>query len=117
MEDQQTTAVSPEQAADDELRARLREMLEGGLQTEVEPRAYDHETIQAVVARLQRLAPDDYENKLKIAGFTLEPWQGADDIEQACETCMYYVVHRRFCELPELMLPVEPEWSCRLWRI
>jgi hypothetical protein len=26
-------------------------------------------------------------------------------------------VHRRFCELPELMLPVEPQWSCRLWRI
>ena len=39
------------------------------------------------------------------------------DIEQACETCMYYKVHRRYCELPELELPVEPEWSCRLWRI
>ena len=40
-----------------------------------------------------------------------------EDIEQPCDTCMYYLVHRKFCELPELMLPVEPEWSCRLWRI
>ncbi len=112
------TTVSPEQAAaDDALRARLREMLENGLETEVEPRAYDDQTIQAIVARLQERPHDDYENKLKIAGFTLQPWQGEDDIEEACETCMYYVVHRRFCELPELMLPVEPEWSCRLWRI
>jgi hypothetical protein len=30
---------------------------------------------------------------------------------------MYYQVHRRFCELPELMVPVEPGWSCRLWRL
>jgi hypothetical protein len=30
---------------------------------------------------------------------------------------MYYKVHRRYCELPELDFPVEPEWSCRLWRI
>ncbi len=110
--------VSPEQtAADGELRKRLRGMLESGLETEVEPRAYDHDAVQSVVARLQALAPDDYEGKLRIAGFTLTPWRGEDEIEQACETCMYYVVHRRFCELPELMLPVEPEWSCRLWRI
>jgi hypothetical protein len=51
-----------------------------------------------------------------IAGFTLEPIEHGG-LEQPCETCMYYVVHRRFCELPELNLPVEPQWSCRLWRI
>lgn len=104
-------------AADAALREKLRKLLEGGLETEVEPRAYDPETVQQVIARLQELEPDDYVNKLRIAGFTAYPWPGEDDIEQACETCMYYVVHRKFCELPELMLPVEPEWSCRLWRI
>ncbi len=118
-QDTQDTAVdSGEQAAaDNELRERLRGMLADGLETEVEPRAYDHDEVQKVVGSLQTLSSGDYENKLRIAGFTLTPWHGANEIEQACETCMYYVVHRRFCELPELMLPVEPEWSCRLWRI
>jgi hypothetical protein len=30
---------------------------------------------------------------------------------------MYYLIRRRHCALPELDLPVEPDWSCRLWRI
>ncbi|RWD64504.1 MAG: hypothetical protein EOS36_09890 [Mesorhizobium sp.] len=54
--------------------------------------------------------------KLVIAGFTLQPVEH-QGIEQACESCMYYLVHRRFCDLPELDLPFEPEWSCPLWRI
>lgn len=32
-------------------------------------------------------------------------------------TCMYFLVHRKWCDLPELSVPVEPEWWCRLWRI
>lgn len=101
--------------ADEEtLRHELEALLSEGLATEVEPRAYTHEQVMRVVDRLRALAPDDYAGKLRIAGFTLKPY-GED--AQACETCMYYVMHRRFCELPELMLPVKPEWSCRLWRI
>ncbi len=38
-------------------------------------------------------------------------------VEHACRTCLYYEKHRRFCNLPELMLPVEPEWSCIVRRI
>src|SRR5277367_840631 len=56
------------------------------------------------------------EDALVIGGFTLEMVEHGG-FEQACESCMYYQVHRRWCELPELDLPVEPEWSCRLWRI
>ena len=41
----------------------------------------------------------------------------ADGIEQSCATCMYCERHRRYCALPELQLPVEPRWSCTLWRI
>lgn len=109
--------VRGSEESDEAVRERLRRLLEGGLETEVEPRASDHQTILAIIARLQELDPDDLEGKLKVAGFTPYPWKGEDGLEQACETCMYYVVHRRFCELPELMLPVEPDWSCRLWRI
>jgi hypothetical protein len=38
-------------------------------------------------------------------------------MDQSCETCIYFQVHRRYCDLPEIDLPVEAHWSCRLWRI
>ncbi|MEM8608547.1 MAG: hypothetical protein AAGF92_15695 [Myxococcota bacterium] len=90
-------------------------LLNGGLETEVFPRADDSESFQAIITRLQT-SDKSVESKLVIAGFTLEPIDH-HDIEQACETCMYYLVNRKWCELPELDLPVEPEWSCRVWRI
>lgn len=102
--------------ADDSLRIELKTLMETGLKVELEPRAYTHQQILEVVSRLQELEDNDYQSKLQIAGFTLDPWGKGDD-EQACETCMYYKVHQKFCEIPELMLPVEPEWSCRIWRI
>ncbi len=110
--------VTPEQLeADKSLREHLQLLLENGLKTEIEPRAYTHDEIIAVIARLQSLKEDDYEKKMVITGFTLTPYMASDDDEQACETCMYYRVHQKYCELPELMLPVEAEWSCTLWRI
>lgn len=105
-----------QKAADRALLSDLESRLAGGLVTEVEPRAYSHDAVLEVVTRLQKLRDDDYDGKLAIGGFTLEPY-GEDDDEQACDTCMYYQVHRKFCELPEFMLPVGPKWSCRLWRI
>lgn len=106
---------------DDALRLELQKILESGLEVEKEPRAYEHAQILQIVSRLQSLESDDCKNKLAFSGFTLTPYMPPDaedeDDAQACETCMYYKVHRKFCELPELMLPVEPEWSCVLWRI
>ena len=101
---------------DDKTRATIAEMLASGLETEVWPRAGTSEEVNEIVARLQVEAGDNLEKKLVIAGFTDHTIE-ADEIEQPCETCMYYKVHAKFCELPELMVPVEPEWSCRLWRI
>jgi hypothetical protein len=34
-----------------------------------------------------------------------------------CLECMYYYNHRKWCAWPEIDLPPEPEWWCRLWRI
>ncbi len=110
-------AITPgQQTADATLREQLESMLNNGLEVELEPRAYSSEEVLEIVSRLQTLSAQDYQQKLVIGGFTLTPYGEGDD-EQACETCMYYVVHRRFCELPELMLPAEEAWSCRLWRI
>ena len=101
--------------ADETLRQEIAGLLAGGLETEVFPRAEDSAQVNAIVSRLQSEGKD-LASKLVIAGFT-DHTITADELEQPCETCMYYKVHARFCELPELMLPVEPEWSCRLWRI
>lgn len=104
--------------SDANVRERLAAMLQGGLQTQWRQRAYSSEAVNEIIADLQRLREDDFAGKLLIAGFTLQAFEDADeDISQACATCMYYEMHRQFCALPELMLPVKAEWSCRLWRV
>ena len=101
---------------DDKLRVQIGQILKEGLETQVWPRAETSEKVNEIVSQLQNEAADNLEKKLVIGGFTDHTIE-ADGLDQPCETCMYYLVHRKFCELPELMLPVEPEWSCRLWRI
>jgi hypothetical protein len=102
----------------DLIRDRLAKLLQDGLETKWRDRAYTSEAVNAIVSRLQTLPPGDEAGKLRVAGFTLQAYESAEgDISQACETCMYYELHRQFCVLPELQLPVRPEWSCRLWRI
>lgn len=101
---------------DAEIRGSIAGILKSDLKTEVWPRAETGDQVNSIVSRLQQEAGSDLEKKLIIAGFT-DYTVEIEDFEQPCETCMYYKVHAKFCELPELMLPVEPEWSCRLWRI
>ena len=100
---------------DDKIRKQAETLLKGDLKAEVFPRAYEQDQILDVIKRLKE-SDGSLEQRLIIGGFTLYPIED-EDIEQACETCMYYLVHRRYCELPELDVPVEAEWSCRLWRI
>lgn len=97
------------------IREEIRALLASALETEVLPRADTHDAVQTIVQRL-RAAEGNLTAKLVVGGFTDHPVQHGD-LEQSCETCMYYLVHRRYCELPELDCPVEPNWSCRLWRI
>jgi len=101
--------------ADDTVRETIKTILTDGLEAEVFPRGDTQDETLAIIKRL-KVAADDLRQKLIIGGFTLYPVEHGG-IEQPCETCMYYLVHRRYCELPELDVPVEPEWSCRLWRI
>ncbi|MER8465834.1 hypothetical protein [Mesorhizobium sp. M1396] len=100
---------------DEDVPGQIRSLLAGGLKTEVFPRADSHENVAEIIDRL-RAADEDIKALLVIAGFTDHPVEHGG-MEQACGTCMYYLIHRHFCELPELAVPVEPQWSCRLWRI
>jgi len=101
--------------SDDAVRVEAEDLLKNGLETEVFPRADDPTQVQEIISQLQQ-CDGSLKARLVIGGFTLDPIEH-EGIEQACETCMYYLVHRRYCELPELDVPVEAEWSCRLWRI
>ncbi len=101
-------------ADDDKLRDEIGRMMQDGLVTQTEPFPEDNHQFEAVLRELRDLEPDDLEQKLVISGFVDKPY-GED--EQRCLECMYYLVHRKWCDLPELAVPVEAEWWCRLWRI
>ncbi|QCI80562.1 hypothetical protein E6W36_10940 [Hankyongella ginsenosidimutans] len=92
----------------------IEDYLNEGLVTKVAPFPETDRQFSAILDELRELDPDDLRAKLVISGWLLRP-HGPD--EMRCQECMYYLVHRRWCDLPELSLPAEPEWWCRLWRI
>jgi hypothetical protein len=99
---------------DGPLREKIRERLAAGLQTQMEPVPRDNHEFEAIVGQLQVLREDQLDEKLVVAGFRDTPY-GKD--WQRCYDCMYYLVHRKWCALPPLAVPVEPDWWCRLWRL
>ncbi|HEY4016878.1 MAG TPA: hypothetical protein VGM06_26275 [Polyangiaceae bacterium] len=99
---------------EDALRGTIAGRLSGGLATTTEPVPADGEEFDAIVRDLREVPRDDVERKLVISGFVDHP-QGEEG--RRCLECMYYRVHRKWCALPAIGLPVEPEWWCRLWRI
>jgi len=92
----------------------IADMLAAGLKTEVEPFPETDKEFADILIKLRQLDPNDLKGKLVIGGFVDHPY-GPD--KQRCMECMYYLVHRKWCDLPELAVPVEAEWWCRLWRI
>ena len=96
------------------LRARIAKILADGLQTQTEPFPETDREFASLLVQLRDLDPHDLEAKLVVGGFTDKPY-GPDQMR--CQECMYYLVHRKWCDLPELAVPVEPNWWCRLWRI
>jgi hypothetical protein len=92
----------------------IADMMAAGLKTQVEPFPETDKEFADILVKLRQLDPGDLQGKLVISGFVDHPY-GPD--KQRCMECMYYLVHRRWCDLPELAVPVEPDWWCRLWRI
>lgn len=98
----------------DALLAEISRMLEDGLVTQTEPFPETQKEFAAILDELRELAPDDITGRLVISGYVNHPY-GPD--QQRCQECMYYLVHRKWCDIPEISLPAEPDWWCRLWRI
>ena len=96
------------------LRDQIGKMLADGLQTQTEPFPETDREFGVLLNQLRDLPADDLQGKLVLSGFVDKPY-GPDNMR--CQECMYYLVHRKWCDLPELAVPVEPEWRCRLWRI
>lgn len=96
------------------LRETIAALLANGLTTQVEPFPETDKEFAAILLQLRQLEGDDLEAKLVVGGFLDHPY-GPE--QQRCMECMYYLVHRKWCDLPELAVPVEPDWWCRLWRI
>ena len=99
---------------DDKLRDTIGGMMAAGLKTQTEPFPETGKEFGNLLDEVRELAPDDLKGKLVLTGFVDKPY-GPDQMR--CQECMYYLVHRKWCDLPELAVPVEPDWWCRLWRI
>jgi hypothetical protein len=99
---------------DDNLREKIGKMMADGLVTQTEPFPEDNIQFENVLKELRELDADDLVQKLVISGFVNQPY---GEEQQRCLECMYYLVHRKWCDLPELAVPVDSEWWCRLWRI
>jgi hypothetical protein len=99
---------------DEALLKAIADMMADGLKTQTEPFPESEKEFGEILTELRQLPPDDLRSKLVISGFVNHPF-GPE--QQRCLECMYYLVHRKWCDLPELSVPVEPDWWCRLWRI
>jgi hypothetical protein len=105
-------AVKARVGDDNDMRARIAKLLADGLNTKTEPFPETEKEFRQILAELHELPPADLREKLVVSGFLNHP-KG----EQRCLECMYFMVHRKWCDIPERAVPVEPEWWCRLWRI
>lgn len=98
----------------DDVLKKIAALLAGGLKTKTEPFPETEKEFGEILRELRELPPADLKSKLVIAGFLNHPY---GDEQYRCMECMYYLVHRKWCDLPELAVPVEADWWCRLWRI
>ena len=67
---------------------------------------------EAALIEAQLTSCTRLEDKLVIAGYSLTAHG-----ERRCAECIYYQGSARWCSLPVINLPAEPDWWCRLWRI
>ena len=106
--------VAPSDAYPEQLRQMIRDHLAEGIKTQTDPFPETDREFAEIQDQLRGLEADQLYDKLVLSGWLVHP-HGAE--KMCCESCMYYLVHNRWCDLPELDLPAEPEWYCRLWRV
>jgi|GEM_PF-203981 len=103
-------------AMNDTMRMWVAELLGQGLDTMIEPFPRTEKEFYEIVEELRTLKPDDLIGRLRIGGF-LDHQVTVDSDLQRCKECIYYLPNAKWCDLPELPIPVEAEWWCRLWKL
>jgi hypothetical protein len=72
------------------------------------------DSFQDTVGRMR--ATGDIKQRVVMAGLIRKPVED-DGITKACDNCIYFLARREWCDLPELNIPVDPDWFCDLWRV
>ncbi|MEO1544559.1 MAG: hypothetical protein AAFR75_11150, partial [Pseudomonadota bacterium] len=101
--------VAPSEADHATLLKMIEDLLKEGLKTKVEPFPETDREFAGLLDELRPLSADQLREKLVVSGWLLKPY-GEDQMR--CQECMYFLVHKRWCDLPELSLPAEPDWYC-----
>jgi hypothetical protein len=91
-------------------------LLSYGVKSTMSPFPETQSEFLDIVRELRQLAGNDLLGRLDIGGFANYPIGDGDEM-QRCQECIYYLPRSRWCDLPELPVPVEPHWWCRLWKM
>jgi hypothetical protein len=86
------------------------------IETAMEPFPRTQNEFLGIVDELGELPRNDLLNRLIVGGFANHA-VGSGEEQQRCQECIYYLPHSKWCDLPELPIPVEPHWWCRLWKM
>jgi hypothetical protein len=103
-------------ATDDTVRIWADGLLAFGIDPIIEPFPKTQHEFLAIVEDLRSLHENDLIARLRIGGFTNYSMGEGEEI-QRCKECIYYHPNRKWCDLPELPIPVDAHWWCRLWKL
>ena len=107
--------------SDDILRQQINCVLQAGIETDTSlpESAQDW---QRTLDALERADKNQLLPLLEIGGFANHSLGDNGSMEDGemilrCQECIYYLPKRKWCDLPALPLPVEPDWYCKLWKL
>jgi hypothetical protein len=103
-------------ATDDTVRVWADGLLSFGIDPIIEPFPKTQHEFLAIVEELRALHENDLIGRLRVGGFTNYSMGEGEEI-QRCQECIYYHPNRKWCDLPELPIPVDAHWWCRLWNV
>ncbi len=103
------------------LREVIAKVLQQGIQTDTALPDSDREW-QHIVDALKCVPDNALLPLLELGGFADRSLGESGEMEDGrmvlrCQECIYYLPRRKWCDFPELPLPVEPHWYCRLWKL
>lgn len=103
-------------AASNVMRLRIDTLLAAGVAGREDRFPVTQTEFAELIKTLRALPDGDLGGRLAIGGFTNHPVV-VNEQSMRCQECIYFLPNRRWCDLPELPLPVEPDWYCRLWKM